>query len=158
MATYIVFLKNLDTGEEFTVPTNASENSHDMATMHVRKTYPANRFAIHTAYTTQELDNIIMNAQRWPGTASKVQKGTAQAPKMKVNKPMVADSIFAAGSMVTPKPMAKPAPAKPATPTINPAVAAMQQKAQALQAQQQTANAPQASGMSVIERLKMLKG
>lgn len=155
MATYIVFLKNLSTGEEFTVPTNAT--NHDMSMMQVRKTYPANRFAIHTAYATQELDNILVNAKRWPGAASKVQKGTVQAPKMKVNKPMVADSIFAAGSMVAAKPMPKPA-AKLATPTINPAVAAMQQKAQAMQAQQPTANAPQASGMSVIERLKMLKG
>ena len=150
MTTYIVFLKNLQTGEEFTVPTTMNQaNQHDLAMMQVQKTYPANRFLAHTAYTTQELDNIIVNATRWPGAASKVQKGTVQTPKQKVAKPLKADSIFAAGSMIKQKPTPQAQPkkveAKPATPAQPQATVAA------------TAAAKATEGMSVIERLKMMK-
>ena len=177
MATYIVFLKNLKTGEEFAVPHMAADNSHDLAMAELRSQYPANRFAMHTAYTVAELQNIMENATRWPGVASKVQTGTVQAPKRRKDVPMKADSIFASGSMLKAKPLPQKPKAEAQTkaqtnkmaPKVSPALAAMMKKQQAAAAQQPQAQAaapapstaaPTAGseGMSVIHRLKMMQG
>lgn len=75
--TYVVFMKNLVTGEHFAVPHNAPPAAHETAMEALRQRYPANKFMTLTAYTLEELEDTCEHVRRWPGVATKPQKETA---------------------------------------------------------------------------------
>ncbi|MFZ2619577.1 MAG: hypothetical protein WAX89_01770 [Alphaproteobacteria bacterium] len=75
MQTYVVFMRNSKTGEEFSVPVNAY--SHTEAMTALLATYPARSFIMHTAYAVDELQNTLEHVRRWPGVATKPQKEVA---------------------------------------------------------------------------------
>jgi hypothetical protein len=68
-------MRNESSGEEFVAPIEAPANAHGQALKQMKKSYPADRFTIHTTYTFEELENILDGLQRWPGVASRPQKG-----------------------------------------------------------------------------------
>ncbi len=151
--TYLVFLQNTQTGEEFTAPTNAPTGAHEIAMGQLRQQYPAPKFKVHTAYMQDELEVALNGLNRWPGLASKVQAGTArpssrQAAPVRVT--LGEATRQATGATInktveaapTPQTQSVPRPAQAApteTPTIAPA--AMQNQ----------------SGISVIEQLKNMR-
>jgi|GEM_PF-2124441 len=155
--TYLVFLQNTQTGEEFTAPTNAPAGAYEIAMGQLRQQYPAPKFKVHTAYTQNELEVALNSLNRWPGLASKVQAGTArpssrQAAPVRVTLGEAARQATGATINKTveaaPTPKIQPAPrpqptqeAQPTIPTPTIAPAAMQNQ----------------SGISVIEQLKNMR-
>ena len=127
MQTYIIFMKNLKTGEDFSVPHNGPVEGHKQVMAEVAKTYPAAKFRMLTAYSLNEMQDALENIRRWPGVASKpqtalrsatsgrvvttaipcVQRPAAPAPKVKKPSP---ESIFAVNSILN-----RPVPAKTKT-------------------------------------------
>jgi hypothetical protein len=71
MATYLVFLKNTVTHEEFVAPLQAAKREEAMA--RAAAAYPAPAYSHLTCYGMDEMQRIMADVQRWPGVASKVQ-------------------------------------------------------------------------------------
>lgn len=71
MDTYLVFLKNAVTREEFVAPVQAHDR--DEAVMAAGVDYPAPAYASLTCYKMDEMARILADARRWPGVASTVQ-------------------------------------------------------------------------------------
>ncbi|MBI1308482.1 MAG: hypothetical protein GC129_01305 [Proteobacteria bacterium] len=71
MPTFLGFLKNTVTGEEFVAPVEAPERARAEAGL--RDQYPAAAYAILTVYEQREMERVMDGVRRWPGLASKVQ-------------------------------------------------------------------------------------
>ena len=70
--TYLGFLMNRTTREEFVAPVNAT--SVDMARMELFAVYPDAHYALLTVYTKTEIEHVLAGVERWPGLPSKIQK------------------------------------------------------------------------------------
>jgi len=67
--TYLVFLLNIQTGEEFVAPVTAPSRAEALARVSAK--YPPQQlFAIQTCYPVSELQRLLTEAGRWPGVAS----------------------------------------------------------------------------------------
>lgn len=153
--TYLVFLQNTQTGEEFTAPTNAPAGAYEIAMGQLRQQYPAPKFKVHTAYTQDELETALNGLSRWPGLSSKVQAGTVKvsnkqtAPVRVTLGEAARQATGATIQRTTEAPIQQPQP---------------QQTTQA-QPTQQAEQAPtvapaamaQQGGISVIEHLKAMR-
>lgn len=109
--TYLVFLKNLITQQEFVAPAQAQ--SHTDALHAVTQAYPPQVYQQLTCYTQAELTRIIANLQRWPGVASSVQptlESLLNRPKTSALPPMPGRQASANAST--------PAPQQPSTSVI----------------------------------------
>jgi hypothetical protein len=137
MPTYVVFMRNKATGEEFVAPIEAPVNAHRKALTQMKKSYPADQFDIHTTYTFEELENVLDGLQRWPGVASRPQRGARPVRPVATTAIPKPPHPFDTGSMLQGKgaePKLQPTPEASAT-----AAAAAQQ------------------GKSVIDVLKALR-
>lgn len=74
--TYLVFLQNLKTGEDFVAPATAENQSEAM--LAVGEKYPPRLFKFQTCYTLPEIERIITDVKRWPGVASSLQQPLQQ--------------------------------------------------------------------------------
>lgn len=64
---YVVFVRNMQTGEEFVCTQQAPEGSHETLVALMRRKFPRPDFEVHTAYTVKELTEVICNVERWCG-------------------------------------------------------------------------------------------
>ncbi|MCP5405712.1 MAG: hypothetical protein H6922_05780 [Pseudomonadaceae bacterium] len=71
MAVYMVFLRNMNNGEDFALPVDAESNEE--AYMMAEQRHPQPLFAPLTCFSLRELSKMVDDARRWPGVASKVQ-------------------------------------------------------------------------------------
>lgn len=139
--TYLVFLKNAVTREEFVAPMAAE--SREAAMLQASTSYPMPAYAHLTCYALEELQRILADVQRWPGVPSKVQP-TIETLMAKMRDggrglpPMPTRSTVPAAQPAMVKPMATATPPAPKKIVTTPAV---------------NARAP-----SVIEVLKAMRG
>lgn len=156
--TYLVFLQNTQTGEEFTAPTNAPTGAYEIAMGQLRQQYPAPKFKVHTAYTQAELETALNGLSRWPGLSSKVQAGTVKVSNTRtapVRVTLGEAARQATGATIqrtTEAPIQQPQQTAPAQTT---------QTQPTQQAEQAPTVAPaamaQQGGISVIEHLKAMR-
>ncbi len=69
--TYLGFLQNRQSREEFVAPVEADDVA--TARMALAQAYPESRYMVQTVYSRQELEHVLAGVDRWPGVASKVQ-------------------------------------------------------------------------------------
>ncbi len=69
--TYLGFLQNRTSKEEFVAPVQAEDAA--TARMELGLAYPESRYMVQTIYSRQELEHVLAGIDRWPGVASKVQ-------------------------------------------------------------------------------------
>lgn len=147
---YLVFLQNTQTGEEFTAPTVAPENAHEIAMGKLRQQYPAPKFKVHTAYATQELETALNGLSRWPGLASSVQAGARRAAPTKTAP--VSVSLAQATQQATGAKIEKTVEKVAEKPTLQKAVSKLSTE------KPSPTPTPTAKQTSVIEHLKALRG
>ncbi len=146
--TYLVFIRNMATSEEFTAPFSALKNNHENVLAKARHEYSEPRFQVHTAYTASELENILENLNRWGVLPSKVQhKSVKKSPQPQV-------------TVHTTHPQEKK-PFQAAENGKNPLQELIKEmkteKQPAVPAPQTTKTATPQSGVSVISQLKALR-
>lgn len=142
--TYLVFLQNTKTGEEFTAPANAPINAYEIAMGRIRQQYPAPQFKVHTAYSVADLHQALNGLSRWPGLASSVQSGT-QKPKTAQRQASVRVTLGeatqkATGAVIqkeTQSQLKEPTPAQPST-----------------SSQKQNATAPMPSAIAQLSKMR----
>jgi hypothetical protein len=83
LKTYLVFLQNLKTGEEFVAP--ATAENQDNALLMIGDKYPPRLYKMQTVYTLDALERIVTDVKRWPGVASSVQPMVEQLQKRVVS-------------------------------------------------------------------------
>lgn len=71
MPVYMVFMRNLASNEDFSVPLEAASEAD--ALMMCGERHPHPMYAHLTTFTLDELHSMVEDARRWPGVASKVQ-------------------------------------------------------------------------------------
>lgn len=71
MNTYLVFLRNMATRQDFVAPYAA--NSAAAAEEAALQDYPTGQFMLLTIYAEAELQAIMANLRRWPGVPSNVE-------------------------------------------------------------------------------------
>lgn len=69
--TYLVFIRNMQTLQDFSVPAQAS-NAYE-AQARAMPRYPAPAYMALAAFTLKDLQTMLDDAARWPGVASTVQ-------------------------------------------------------------------------------------
>lgn len=82
MERYVVFIRKMDTGEEFISAHMAEAGAHEIVMATIKQKYAAPAYMVHTTYTETELQDILESMNRWCGDADKMQT---------INK---ADTIF----------------------------------------------------------------
>ena len=124
--TYLVFLLNIQTGEEFVAPVTAPSRVEALARVSTK--YPPQQlFAIQTCYPVSELQRLLAEAGRWPGMTSaapgkdqvsrRISFGAA-LPPLPGQQPL---------EQAAPQPAAaEPAPEEPAVPDLAPPEAAVE--------------------------------
>ncbi len=70
MERYIVFIRKMDTGEEFVSAHMAESNNHEIVLSAIRQKYPSPNYMVHTTYTEDELGDILESMNRWCGDAA----------------------------------------------------------------------------------------
>lgn len=153
--TYIVFMYNARTGEEFTAPKQGPKNAHPVIMGEMRKEYPAPQFKILTAYTVEELESTLKNLDRWAGLPSRVQAGQVKQAKVRVSTRMdkpIHIPEATSGHIQHTQLKAKNVQPQTIQPTKNPfAVQATQPT------QQKSASQPQVEPDSIFMRLKAMR-
>ncbi|HEX2859115.1 MAG TPA: hypothetical protein VHP58_02840 [Alphaproteobacteria bacterium] len=74
--TYLVFLQNLKTGEDFVAP--ATAESQGEALLAVGEKYPPRLYKLQTTYSLTEIERIVADVKRWPGVATSVPQPLLQ--------------------------------------------------------------------------------
>lgn len=69
--TYLVFIRNMQSLQDFSVPAQATSAYAAQAIVMPR--YPTPAYMVLSAFTTAELQTMLDDAARWPGVASTVQ-------------------------------------------------------------------------------------
>lgn len=69
--TYLVFIRNMQSLQDFSVPAEAPTAAGAQATIAPR--YPTPAYMVLAAFSTAELQAMLDDATRWPGVASTVQ-------------------------------------------------------------------------------------
>lgn len=70
MQRYITFIRNNKTREEFISTAKAPMGAHLTVLKKQEKKYPHPLYTVHTAYTEQELEDILETIRRWTGDKS----------------------------------------------------------------------------------------
>lgn len=129
--TYLVFIRNEATKQEFTAPYEGVLDTHDAIMLKAQQDYPRPRFTVHTAYATQELSDALENLYRWGQLPSRPQfRNQPNETKQDVG-PAMLSQLFegqrkkAAGLVeeinIAPAAAPKPAPVQPApAPQVTP--------------------------------------
>lgn len=73
MERYVIFIRKMDTGEEFVSAHRAATNAHDIVLSVAKQKYPEPAYMVHTAYTETELADILESMNRWCGNAANTQ-------------------------------------------------------------------------------------
>ncbi|RYG60555.1 MAG: hypothetical protein EON60_06765 [Alphaproteobacteria bacterium] len=69
--TYLGFLQNRASKDEFVAPVQADEVA--TARIELGRAYPESRYLLQTIYSRSEIEHVLSGIDRWPGVASKVQ-------------------------------------------------------------------------------------
>ncbi len=77
MNTYLVFLRNMATRQDFVAPYAAVSTAAAEAA--ALQDYPTGQFMLLTTYAETELQAIMVNIQRWPGVPSNVEAAKGKA-------------------------------------------------------------------------------
>jgi hypothetical protein len=173
MKTYLMFLQNLKTGEEFVAPVTADDQ--DEALLMAGEKYPPRFYKVQTFYTLADMERIITDVKRWPGVASSVQQPMmeqlnrrvvtggplpalpGQAPVVETRTPVMSaiEAIRAAQATGSRLETREEAPVAPAQVTRAPAVAAAPKRTVAASI---IGRPTQPSSASVLDVLKALRG
>jgi bifunctional DNase/RNase len=65
MERYVVFIRKMETGEEFISAHIAQSNAHEVVIAAAKQKYSEPAYMVHTAYTEKELNNILESLNRW---------------------------------------------------------------------------------------------
>ena len=77
MERYVVFIRRMDTSEEFVSAHMAKAGSHEVVLSTIRQKYPSPKYMVHTAYTEAELGDILDSMNCWCGEADSNQQAKA---------------------------------------------------------------------------------
>lgn len=69
--TYLGFLMNRQSREEFVAPVQADDSA--TARMELGLAFPESRYILQTVYSRTEMEHVLAGIDRWPGVPSKVQ-------------------------------------------------------------------------------------
>ena len=88
---YIVFVKDMQTSEEFTIAKMGMPNDYANIQAQAAEKYKYPQYQIHMVYTQADLENIIATLNRWYGTVS-----TSQAiARQKANEVKIQEDLMA---------------------------------------------------------------
>lgn len=183
MALFLVFHRNVMTGDDFTTPVEAV--SKDAAISSLSGRYPNPAYVYLTCFEKAALQGILEDADRWPGVASTPQptleqllsRVTARVGKLPplpnrqpVEQPAVQVAQATGGRVenITPTPVAVPVPTAPRTLSMAEALKAMKApvvpvsaskpKAAKMEKTPSSLAASANANRSVIDVLRALKG